>query len=542
MNFRKQQGSALLFVLIIAFVLMTIILGVAYKSKINNLTTESLSDQLNNNVTARNYLQHYLANNVTEEDISSGSSVMIGEFTHNVTFTNTNFVNNNNDRLSYSLENAGQYYAGFQVSRGSNFQVDYTMTNSDNKTLINKHNLATRDTHGDFQIYTSTDNIQPIIIPYVDVGILDASQLNSSGGLNNTTVGYVGAIELSSGKDSLTFYDINGNAYSMTIPTDTKADELTYISVGLELVSGDWNIYFATSYEYYSKSQRISYSVTSLSNVLSSTVTAVTDLTNYQIVQKTISGAYTTSTGNSNQEFDIKWINSPSGLKLFLLYNTSSKSNMDMREFAFSNNVLRYVSEVSYSKYSNDRYVIVKQPPGGLQQNDVLIISDVEGSGNRNVSVSDVNYGVVFKDLNRKPELAYINGKYMLVTIENGDVKLYDYDVSSISADSALSLLQTISIEDGIPIKIIIRYGFYFIVTSTKVYAYDSDFALKDSVFISLSDNIEILYDTTENRFYALPNALNCRLTDSCNDNDRVYFADELLSDSGFNLFYSRDV
>ena len=573
MKMQKQKGSSLLIVLITAMTLLIITAGVAYRSKMDILTASSLDRQMTNRIAVTDGVNMSLQNG---EFSTVPSSWVVGSNTYTTT------VDNSGVSLADADEGVGYFSPGnvemgySQVGQGSGLSminISVVNTNSgafvaNKQAVISGVNVTGGQQNQQAQqnfmdVYTpafeNNDDRYPINIPFVDVANLTAGQLNNQGELTDTQTGYVGAILLDpgSGSQRISLVNAAGTRTTITPPSGYQSWEgAEMVGVGYELVSGEWFIHIALAYESLTNNFRdvVYVSRFSLDNLENNSNTAVNEIETSASILRTDLGG--TVEFRDMFAATLGFANGTNGIMPFVLERSGGMASMLRHAFEFDigNNEWRRVLTSLYDR-SSDRFTYHVLPiinvQGGATVDEVVIVSDVENlSDTRVAGINGVNYSMVVTpvSITVKPVMVENDGQRSLVTAQGTNLVVYNYDNTAVNPTDTLTTPRTVSVGANV-VKLMVKFGHIFVVTSTQVRAYDWNLNNEQNINISDSSDIEILYDNDNSVIYALPDALNCRMFNNCSSNDMVSFTAALQptistagsAGQGQQIIYIRD-
>ncbi len=541
---KKEQGISLVFILIMSFVLMSIIMLLAYAIRLDSLTSKSLVEGLDSQSTAREYVETLLENNnVATLAESSGSTIEIDNIRHEIVVNRESGLDVSDVSDVHILTNAR---AGFSSNMEmSIYKLSHKMFDDFlNKKILEEDVFVVEAQNYDKEFYRNIGNtIAPVNVPYIDGSDLSSVQINASGSYEKVDIGYVGAFEISSPGQQLRLYDFYGNYKVLPSVGGHGVPHSVYTATILR--DGVWRVVLIQVFTNSSQttSDVIYASETTLDKLKTNLDQAYSDLTSFYasinsnalvdeaVFYDSLQGArlflrkdYVDSNGNEQHLKDVYEYGVDAGLPHFTLVDSTP-----------------FDDETKRNGYLVHTIAMVR--PNTHNVHDVLILTDTEDPI-RNVSIDGVNYGIVYKKNNYVPEIGFADGEYILATINDNSIKFFEYDQSATNSANALVLLSTITgLNQGgaDPEKIIIQYGYYFVITTKQIFVFDSNYVKFDEVDITSASDVEILYDGQVGQLYALPNALVCRLDNTCNTNDRVYL-DIYIPQSMMRsrVFYSR--
>lgn len=496
---KNIKGSALLTVLIFAFVVMIIVSSLAYTYRAGVLSVNSLNAKhINNNID-----EGYIRNDLLQKDLSVAHDDTVGS-TRLITIPTRVMSVFDEKHNNAELYQATSYFLSYELEH--EFLYD-GVSQSIKDIIVNKP---------DNNIYTQYENdTLPLNVPFVNIqamtGALGSYKLSSSNNIEDTENGYVGYISKSG--NTLNINAI-GTRFSVTVPNNLSTVDYKFI-VGWSLVNGRWNMYLS-AYD----DNHIHTASTTLRKLIDSPAQAETNLNNW----KTVGGV------PANNIVLAKWyFNAYNDVpKLFILERKISGAakarDLDFYETTYSS------SSNSYNASKTDAYetpasfdgdMVQAVVPDNLFTLDANKILVQEGVNFRTYSPGeDPELGSASSlsvATESAPVVARKDATDLYYVIFNGNTYYqYNYTGGSINGEQTKTYSgQTIS-------KIIAKFGALFIFTNQYVYINDFSTNQLNRISINNTKQYQVLRDGDGN-IYLMPDGLNCVIAGSCNTADRIY-------------------
>ncbi|MFC4892333.1 hypothetical protein ACFPDQ_04650 [Pseudofrancisella aestuarii] len=540
-----QKGSALTYVLIIAFVLMIVISGASYISRLNTLSGLGLDDLLSSKFSVDSYLENYLGNNSTVQNvdetkggfryqitkIASGSTIALGPFISGDV---------------YSDEPA--------IAKVDKFAYKVFNDDSDAKLIGSREFLYSTSVFKDMTKYSQYDNsLIPVNVPFINTKFLSSDEKDlrlSNNSLIDSEVGFIGAFEIDG--TTISFKSRVGGSFDLTLPEGVS--NISSLSVGWNLVNGSWTMYMAIvindGLELYTSS-------TALSTLVQNSEQAKTDLSNWII--------RTDFTNNSIR--NLAWSNTPA--PILSIFSENSASHWEYYQVNLENNSLAEKIGECPSTVSESYGIQTSSQRTMDSLNSVaIIINNVNALASDNMNgltINGVSYPVISKyhssNYNKLPLIMMVDGSsyiYGMVNSTNldhdGNIDFFTYDVFAANQvfDSIdIATVGSINYNGEITKSVIVRFGYIFLITDKKIYMIGTDSSnnislAEDPINIGVDDqNIQILFDEDRKQIYAMPNAMECDLglETECGVEKRIYFSKDFsdILNPVSGLFYIRD-
>ncbi|APC96969.1 hypothetical protein [Francisella frigiditurris] len=540
-----QKGSALVYVLIIAFVLMIVISGASYVSKLNTLSSLGLDNLLASKFSVDSYLENYLGNNSTVQNIDETK----GGFRYQITKMGSGST------IALGPFISGEVYSDEPaIAKVDKFAYRVFNDDSDAKLIGSREFLYSTSTFKNITKYSQYDNsLVPVNVPYINTKFLSSDEKDlrlSNNSLINSEVGFIGAFEIDG--TTISFKSRVGGSFDLTLPEGVG--NISSLSVGWDLANGRWTMYVAVvindGLELYTSS-------TALSTLVQNSEQAKTDLSSW-IIRADFA---------NNSIKNLVWSNTPTTILSFFSENSASHweyYQVDLADNSLAEKIGEYPSTVSASygiQTSSQRTM------DSLNSRDIIInnVNALASDNMNGLTINGVSYPVISKyhssNYNKLPLIMMVDGSsyiYGMVNSTNldhdGNIDFFTYDVSDANQvfDSIdVSSIGSINYNGEITKAVIVRFGYIFLITDKKIYMIGTDSSnhislAEDPISISVSNqNIQILFDEDRKQIYAMPNAMECDLgleTD-CGIEKRIYFSKDFSSilNPVNGLFYIRD-
>lgn len=540
-----QKGSALVYVLIIAFVLMIVISGASYVSKLNTLSSLGLDNLLASKFSVDSYLENYLGNNSTVQNIDETK----GSFRYQITKMGSSST------IALGPFISGEVYSDEPViAKVDKFAYKVFNDGSDAKPIGSREFLYSTSVFKNITRYIQYDNsLVPVNVPYINAKFLSSDEKGSrlsNNSLINSEVGFIGAFKIDG--TTISFKSRVGGSFDLTLPEGVS--NISSLSVGWDLVSGSWTMYMAIvindGLELYTSS-------TALSTLVQNSEQAKTDLSNWII----------RADFTNNSIKNLAWSNETTPMLSFFSENSASHweyYQVNLVDSSLAEKIGEYPSTVSAS-YGIQ---ISSQRKLNSLNSDVVVVNNVNALASdsmNGLAANNVTYPVISKyhstNYNKLPLIMTKDGSTYIYGIiysanpeHDGNIDFFTYDVANSNQvfDSIdISAIGSINYNGEITKAVIVRFGYIFLITDKKIYMIGTDSSnnislAEDTIGINVSDqNIQISFDDEKKQIYAMPNAMECDLgleTD-CGIEKRIYFSKDFsdILNPVNGLFYIRD-
>ena len=497
---KNIKGSALLTVLILAFVVMIVVSSLAYTYKIGILSVNSLSAKLVNN----NIDEGYIRSDLLGKDLSESHDETVG----NARFITapTNIVRMFDEKYGNAeLYQATSHFVSYELEHEFLYG-DVSQSTKD--IIINEH---------DNNMYTQyEDDVLPLNVPFVNTKAMSNSlatyKLNVDK-IDDNESGYIGYITKN---NSTLNIDAGATSSSISVPNNLNND-YKFI-VGWGLVNGHWNMYLS-AYD----DKHIHTSITTLRNLMDNSAQAQTDLNNWRTVggvpaKNIILAKWYFSTYNEVPKLLIleRQISGGAKARDLEFYETSYKSS--------SNSYTRTSTTDYETPASFDGDTVQAVVPDNLftlDTNNILIQEGVNFRTYRPSANPELSSASVLSTTTQSSAvIARKNATDLYYVISDGNTYYqYNYAGGSINGEQTKTYYgQTIS-------KIIVKFGALFVFTNQ--YAYINDFSTNqlNRIPIDITKQYQILKDGDGNgngSIYLMPDGLDCVIAGSCKTRYRI--------------------
>ena len=545
MKLRSQSGTSLVFVLIITFVLMTIVLGFAYQSRLYSLMSSSVIDSLDTRIKADSFFKSYY----------KGSNV--GPITiDGITYRATKGLSKYSSSSDTALVDASMYDETPIVS-SSQFSIQYSLE-KDSKNIYSQQRLII-DADGNNAYHKYYQELTPLNVPYLNEATLTIAEQNyrlSNGASLDGEAGYIGAIEYDNTLEKIYLISASGSALEISLPsTNTPVWPISEAEVGWDLKNGRWNMFLAISIKQ-SDSPVLEYAVytsqTTVRNLVDSPSDAVIDLSSWT---KVLSSA-NNGTNIATPYRGLTWFNSSDNYEpnLFTLNNDDVNNPSVNTLFRTVKDFYATPSSKLIGNYSKqgDIYPISVRNEDSFTSDKILIAAAMTGSTDEFYTSDNISYRVFPSLATVHPTFVLDNGEYYYLEAVNNRIAKYEFNMANV-ADTGVTVkgplsgsLNVYSLYGNIK-SAMVKYGLYF-VSSDRLYVFSQE-GLNLNEIVNNTSNFQVLLDFTKpdsEKVYGIPDGLECKIENTCDANNRVYFnhfvynsAVQIGNTTG--VFYKRD-
>ena len=579
-GFSRNKGSALLWVIIMSFVLITIVSALEYNFRFSKMAIDSLAK----NEQHINVHESYFSHVMRADDMSNHSDENVGDYSFK-TSLDTILPGFNYNGANVELYQADPYLISYKLTHNFSYnnQIKYirefvfnilpskSMTIYDGEIIpINAPYINIDGLNDDLATYLLGEKGNTVgahggYVGYIKKPIFEntSSGNGKSNGKNNNGNGQtkidichnptgshpntLNVAESSWGghkghedyrgqcfdNNSETFsVNIYSNNLAIAFPTVLSLSDYD-LSIGWSLVDGEWSLHLAIH-----DLDRVYTSSTTLTNLQTNSSQAEVDLSNWHSVG-----------GLSFGDGDViltKWYNDldkdlpklvilKKVLKSFdyyldvykTVYGTDKKTlsavftddlNFDNDDFDTSS-VHISLPDTMFTLGNESPLIFVGSSVLDFNSRGHYLLGDGISSTKSTLISSAIDTPVLIKKNSQQFFIMYFNG---------GTVYKYLYSFGISTPPLVLSRIfygQTIK-------KLIAKFGMLFIVTDTNIYVGD----ILNSKIISyaaISGDDYQIHRETSGRIYAMPNGLECTIGNNCNSSSRIYLDSGCASYSG---------
>jgi hypothetical protein len=547
MRLKNQNGASLVFVLIITFVLMTIILGFAYQSRLYSLMSSSVIDSLDTRIKADSFFKSYY------KGVNVGPIVI-----DDITYSITKGESSDSSAGDTALIDASMYNE-IPIAASSQFVVHYSL-GRDGKNIYSQDRLII-DADGSNAYHKYYPELTPLNVPYVDEStFLSAEQdyrLSNGRNLDGET-GYIGSIQYNNTTEKIYLIGEGGVSTEINLPSsNTPIWPISEVSIGWDLKDGRWNMFLAISIKQ-SDNPNLEYAVytsgTTVRNLVDSPADAVTDLSTWTKVLSSVSVSENSTVATPYRS--LTWFNSSSDYqpRLFALNNDDSSNPSINTLFKVVKSFYGVPSLTLIGNYSKqgDIYPIAVRNENSFTSNKVLLAAAISGSVDEFYISDNITYRAFPSLATVHPTFILDNGEYYYLEAVDNRIAKYEFNMDDV-ADTGVTVkgpmsgyINAYSLYGNIK-SAMVKYGLYF-VSSDRLYVFSIE-GLNLNEIVDNTSNFQVLVDFSKpdsQKVYGIPDGLECKIGNVCDANDRVYFnhfvynsAVQIGNTTG--VFYKRD-
>jgi len=552
MKFKNQNGTSLVFVLIITFVLMTIILGYAYQSRLYSLMSSTVIDSLDTRIKADSFFKSYYKD-------SNVGPITIDDITYSVTKAESQYISAGDTELIDA-----SMYSEVPMVASSQFVVQYSLER-EGRNIYSQERLII-DAGGSNSYYKYDQELSPLNVPYVDESTFPSAEqdyrLSNGKNLDGET-GYIGTIQYNNITEKIFLISQGGVSTEINLPLlDTPVWPISEVDIGWDLRGGRWNMFLAISIKQ-ADSPNLEYAVytskTSVRNLVDSPNNAVLDLSSWTKVLSSVSADSDVATPYRN----MTWFNSSSDYepKLFVLNNDDSSNPSVNTLFKVVEGFYDTTSSTLIGNYSKqgDFYPVAVRNMDSFTSGNILIPASIPGSLDEFYQSDSINYRVFPSQATVQPTFVIDtndqnNRVYYYVEANGSYIYRHDFVLANttntaISVKGALGAALNGNGLFGTVKSIMVKYGLYF-VAADWLYAFVHTGQMYFIVADGSAVHYQVLFDLTAEEskmVYQIPEGLECQIANNCAISDRNHF-DHFVSEEAVQIgnintgvFYKRD-